>query len=144
MSRVYLNIYIYMDIYLYYPNGYNKIVSINLENLRLLRLDKKMTQHQLADKIGIELISYGRYERGERIPPSDILSKLADVLGCTTDYLLERVDEPNLVHYELPNVDGMQIAIDIVEDALKDGLTPDDIKKFVALAMEMKNGSNKD
>ena len=113
-------------------------------NLQKARKAKMLTQEDVAKKLNIKRQTYSAYERGVSVPDAHALSELANLFSCTTDYLLGRVDEPNLVHYEIPNAEGMQIAIDIVEDALKEGLTPEDIKKFVALAKEMKNSSNKD
>ena len=67
--------------------------DITSKRLRDLRIQIGLTQQQLANKVDIELMTYGRYERGVRLPTSDILSRLADTLNCSTDYLLGRVDD---------------------------------------------------
>jgi len=115
-----------------------------MKNLKAIRLSNGITQKELSEKLGVTQQAISLYESENRQADYDTLKLFADYFKCTIDYLVGRVDEPNLVHYEIPNAEGMQIAIDIVEDALKEGLTPEDIKKFVALAKEMKNSSNKD
>lgn len=57
--------------------------------LRQLRMAKGLGQGDVAKLLGIHKINYGRYERGESKPTTDTLSKLADVFGVSTDYLLE-------------------------------------------------------
>lgn len=57
-------------------------------NLKELRLKYKMTQKELADKIGVtkSIISY--YELQERSPSPEVLIKLSGIFHVTTDYLL--------------------------------------------------------
>ncbi|MBR3272843.1 MAG: helix-turn-helix transcriptional regulator [Clostridia bacterium] len=44
--------------------------------------------------LGMKQPQYFRYEQGYRDIPTDILIKLADLYGTTTDYLLGRTDNP--------------------------------------------------
>lgn len=48
------------------------------------------TQQQLADKSGISRRMIAHYETQAAVPPGDVLSKLAEVLGVSTDELLGR------------------------------------------------------
>lgn len=114
------------------------------ETLKILRNKSGKTQLDVSKIIGVERSTYALYESGMRTPDYTTLGLLADLYNCTIDYLVGRVDEPNLVHYKLPDVDGMKIAVDIVQDALNEGLSPEDIKKVVALAKDMKSNSKKD
>ena len=57
----------------------------NLKNLRKLR---GLGQVELANMLGITQSSYSRYEAGLRDIPTDILKKLTDILGATTDDIL--------------------------------------------------------
>ena len=50
--------------------------------------DINMTQKELAKKTGVTEATISRYLSGARNPRGEILSKIADVLGLTTDYLL--------------------------------------------------------
>jgi len=134
-----------MAIYSLYPFGYNKVVTMIIaEKLREMRTSKGITQHQLADIAGVELITYGRYERGERIPPSDVLSKIADGLSCTTDYLLGRTDEPNLVHFDTGvDYEGDRIYLDIVKEYIDKGLTKEEIDEFIQMGLAWKEARDK-
>lgn len=61
------------------------------ERIRMLREKSGLTQGQLADKV--EIItqkSISMYERGSRMPTSEVLEKLASVFGVSIDYLLGR------------------------------------------------------
>jgi transcriptional regulator with XRE-family HTH domain len=58
-------------------------------NLKSKRLERKMTQEEVAAKCGITQCSYSYYEIGKRSPKPEMLKKLASVLKCTVDELLE-------------------------------------------------------
>jgi transcriptional regulator with XRE-family HTH domain len=47
----------------------------------LLRRSQKMTQKQLAEKVGTQPMQISRYERGDQKPGVDMLMKIAAVLG---------------------------------------------------------------
>lgn len=57
-------------------------------NLKELRLKHKMTQKELADKIGVTKSVVSYYELKERSPSPEILIKLSRIFHVTTDYLL--------------------------------------------------------
>ena len=59
------------------------------EKLKALRTSQKLTQQQLADRIGVakSIVSY--YESGDRYPSYDVLVKIARIFHTTTDYLLD-------------------------------------------------------
>lgn len=56
--------------------------------LKKLRLQERMTQQQLAQKLGITKSVVSYYELQERYPSPEILIKLASIFHVTTDYLL--------------------------------------------------------
>lgn len=61
------------------------------EKIKHLRVINDMTQKELADMV--ELVSQksiSMYEKGHRIPPIDVLVKIAEAFGVTTEYLLGR------------------------------------------------------
>ena len=70
-----------------------KIKNILATRIRALRIESNKTQREIANIIGLtpKMISF--YELGERVPPNDVLAKLADIFGVSTDYLLGRTDE---------------------------------------------------
>lgn len=55
------------------------------EKLKQLRQNKKMTQKQVADRLGLAVSSY---ESGTRYPSYEALIKLAAMFHVSTDYLL--------------------------------------------------------
>lgn len=57
------------------------------ENIRRIRKSKSMTMKELGAKIGITEQGIGNYERGDRNPNLDILSKIADALCISLDEL---------------------------------------------------------
>lgn len=58
------------------------------DRLRQLRKDRKLTQQQLAELIGVKNSVISFYEVGDRTPSPDVLRKLALALHVTSDYLL--------------------------------------------------------
>jgi len=62
------------------------------ERLAYIRKEKKISQSDLAKRIGIHPNVLGRYERGEARPFVEMAAKLAIALGVSTDYLLGNSD----------------------------------------------------
>lgn len=60
------------------------------ERFKELRELKKLTQSQLAKDLHIGRASVSNYELGTRTPDVDILIKIADYFGVSTDYLTGR------------------------------------------------------
>lgn len=61
---------------------------------RLLEQRKleKLTQKQMAEKLGITQPSYIRYENGSSEPSLETLVKIADIFDVSVDFLLGRKD----------------------------------------------------
>lgn len=53
--------------------------------LMFKRKEAKLTQEELAEKVGVVGRTIHHYENGDRQPTPDMLRKLADVLNCTID-----------------------------------------------------------
>jgi len=64
------------------------------QRIKLLRLQKNLTQEQLAEIIGISRSALSMYELNEREPDIETIIKFADFFQVSTDYLLGRVDHP--------------------------------------------------
>ena len=60
------------------------------EQLQKLRKSKGLTQEDMSIQLGISLSTYQKYERDVISPPYEILIRIADFYGVTTDYLLGR------------------------------------------------------
>ena len=59
-----------------------------------LREDRDYKKKEVAKYLGIHPTVYSRYEKGVREVPIEILIKLAEYYGVSTDYLLGRTDVP--------------------------------------------------
>ena len=68
-------------------------MKIFAERMKLLRKEKKKTQSEMAEFLGIKLRAYQYYESGTFYPEIPNLIKLADYFGVTTDCLLGRSDQ---------------------------------------------------
>lgn len=64
------------------------------KRLRELREDHDLTQKELGNILGLTQPQYCRYEQGYRDPPTDILVRLANLYHTSTDYILERTNNP--------------------------------------------------
>jgi transcriptional regulator with XRE-family HTH domain len=59
------------------------------EKVLQLRTKRRLTQQELADRAGISQPVICRLEKDVRANVNaDVLKRLAEVLGCTTDYLV--------------------------------------------------------
>ncbi len=57
--------------------------------MKALRTSQKLTQQQLADRIGVAKSVVSYYESGDRYPSYDVLVRIAHVFHTSTDYLLD-------------------------------------------------------
>lgn len=62
------------------------------KRLRILRMERKETQLQVAEAIGTAMRHYQRFELNEGLPSLDLFSALADHFEVNADYLLGRTD----------------------------------------------------
>ena len=85
--------------------------------LRMLRTGQKMTQQQLADRLGVakSVISY--YESGDRFPSYDVLIKIARTFHATTDYLLD-IEKQRVIDVTGLSEENISI-VTMVAEALK-------------------------
>jgi len=60
------------------------------DRLKQLRNDRKVTQTQLAEAIGITDRACRRYESGENEPTLSVLQNMADFFKVSVDYLIGR------------------------------------------------------
>ena len=65
------------------------------ENLKMIRIERGMTQFALQMQTGIEQALISKYETGERIPPTETLIILSDFFNTNIDFLLDRTNNPN-------------------------------------------------
>lgn len=58
------------------------------ENLKHLRKSRELTQKDFGAKIGLSKAVVSKYENGMAYPSFDVLVRIAQYFGVTTDYLL--------------------------------------------------------
>jgi len=56
--------------------------------IALLRKEKRLTQNELGDRLGVSFQAVSKWERGETLPDTSILLDLAAVLGTSVDFIL--------------------------------------------------------
>lgn len=59
-----------------------------LKNLRILRLEKKLTQEQLGKMIGVSQQNINSYENHDVVPELTNLMKLAEYFEVSVDFLI--------------------------------------------------------
>lgn len=85
-------------------------MSSQSERIKYRRIQLGMSQEELAFKVGTTQKQISRYERGVNDPTGDVLSKLADALNTTADYILGRSDSPDREVTE-DNLDALETEI---------------------------------
>lgn len=61
-----------------------------MTNLTILRKERKLSQQELGNKIGLARNTICQYESGNRVPDVSTLILLADFFNVSIDYLLDR------------------------------------------------------
>ena len=64
-------------------------------NIKNAREARGFTQQECADTFGVKIRAWQTYEQGVSEPKYELLCKIADTFGVTTDYLLGREPQPN-------------------------------------------------
>ena len=63
------------------------------DKIKDLRQRHRMTQTQFAEKLGVTKSTVAAYENGTRLPSYEVLIKMANAYGVSTDFiLLDRAD----------------------------------------------------
>lgn len=70
-------------------------------NLRKFRKQKKLTQEELASRIGVIRATYWAYEKGSIMPPYDKLEQIADIFGVSIDELMGRETDKSDISEDL-------------------------------------------
>lgn len=66
---------------------------LKYENIRNLRIDRGLTQKQVAEYLNVRQNTYSQYEIGVLNYPVEVLMKLADFYEVSVDYRLGRTNE---------------------------------------------------
>lgn len=88
------------------------------ERIKAQRKNLKLTQGDIAKRIGIARVSYTQWELGETNPKGENLLKLAQVLNCTPDWLISGKGHPDDIHENVeaaPRLKGLVPVINEVQ-----------------------------
>lgn len=66
--------------------------------IAMLRKQKRLTQSELGERLGISFQAVSKWERGETLPDTAILLDLANALGTSVDIILSGGDQA--LHYK--------------------------------------------
>lgn len=77
------------------------------EQIKINRKKAGFTQEQLAEKIGVSLMTVRRYEKNERIIPNALLEKIADALGCSKWDLIETTTPAEIYRRDIEQYSNM-------------------------------------
>lgn len=72
------------------------LIATDVFKQRIRELRGNSSQKDIAAKLDISRASLGYYESGERKPDIEILGRIADLFGVSTDYLLGRTNVKTL------------------------------------------------
>lgn len=93
---------------------------------KTLRKEKNVTQKEIATYLNVSDRLVGYYENGQRMPPPDILEKIADYFNVTVDYLLGRTNIKN--SSMIPSKNEMADEIESLSPE-----SQEDLKKYIEL-----------
>lgn len=68
---------------------------LRFARIRDLRIDRGLTQSQVAQVLNVKQNTYSQYEIGVLNYPLDVVIRLAQFYGTSTDYLLGLTDVPD-------------------------------------------------
>ena len=84
-----------------------------------LRLEKGLSQSQLAQLLGVKRSVVSYYESGDRLPSFDVLVEMSRVFNVSTDYLLKGKDASRII--SVSDLSEKEIAVVMtVVNALRD------------------------
>lgn len=129
--------------------------------IKELRMNKSLSQEQLADRLGVTKQAISQLERGVRKPSMTMLEALCDFFNVSADYLLGKEDvtirlvdgdgikKLDATDFHYTNAETEQIAQYIYEtpdlrllfDAAR-GSNPDNLKLAAELLKRMKETNN--
>lgn len=85
------------------------------ENIRRLRQERGLNQEELGRRVGASKQSVSNWENGNIAPSIDLLIRLADFFGVSTDYLLGRQGQRTLDVEGLTDIQATHIQL-LIDD----------------------------
>lgn len=112
-------------------------------NIKRIRLERNLTQEEVANHLGVSAQSVSKWERGEGYPDIEMLPGIANYLGISVDELLgvnqkDKVEKYNSINGEwmCNNKNGLHTEnVNLMRDALR--LFPNDALLLVQLSASL-------
>ncbi|TYP56803.1 helix-turn-helix domain-containing protein [Thermosediminibacter litoriperuensis] len=123
------------------------------ERIKSLREERKITQQELAQYLGVSQKTISNYEKGERSPDPETLKKIADYFDVTVDYLLGRSNHRQLTRKDERDIEKIieetRQRIENTEGLMLDGeiLSQEDVDAIInamRVGLEMAKLRNKE
>ena len=70
--------------------------ELDYSRIKDLRLQKKLSQKEIATYLGISIAAYSQFERMDTLIPIELLNKLSNYYNVSLDYLLKITDNPDI------------------------------------------------
>ncbi|GAB2671400.1 helix-turn-helix domain-containing protein [Paenibacillus thermoaerophilus] len=112
---------------------------IHGNRIAFLREQRKMTQEELSQKVGITRAALSHYENNRREPDYETLEAIANFFQVSADYLMGRTNNPSqhLDHPTRQFVDSLELSDNEILEKFNltiDGkrLTPEEARRFIA------------
>lgn len=130
---------------------FKRYISINFdlslgERIRNCRKELNYTQDKLASQVGVTKKTISFYENNQRMPPLDMLLKLAEIFSVSTDYLLEKTDFKNEAANDFsPRLSSQEKIFlelfQLLDNDYKD-IVLGDLKKYIKMQATEHNSNN--
>lgn len=103
-----------------------------INKIILLMEERKCTQKELTDFLGVEKSTFSAWKSGKSQSYSKYISKIADYLEVSTDYLLSNNDTSDISKLN-------HVYLSLAKQAQDEGIDPDDIELAIKTIKAMRN-----
>lgn len=89
--------------------------------LRQLRIDKRLSQHDIAEFLGVKDVTVSAYENGRIKPPSDKMYRLSQLFGVSLDVMSTRIigDDAEVETYDsIPELEDAKRRVSRMDEML--------------------------
>ncbi|MBQ9459424.1 MAG: response regulator [Oscillospiraceae bacterium] len=100
------------------------------ESLRRLRMERNISQQQLANLLHVDRSTIAKWESGTRLPDADMITRLSDCLSAEPGRLLLQASEKNAEKWNVMLVDDEKIILSGALPVLSKALPEAEIHGF--------------
>lgn len=93
------------------------------DNLKKARESARISQKEIADRIGIAASTYSLYESGKRTPSTPVMQRIAEYLGISTDTLLGIEEKFSIAPGNISDEESKMYALKIMMNSFDYDLT---------------------